>query len=271
MSRSLLPLVWIDNERQPLPDTSHALPEDSDAPGLLAAGGTLSIDRLREAYTKGIFPWYNEGQPVLWWSPDPRMVLPVAEFRISRSLRKALHRFQSSPRCEIRIDHDYEQVMQHCADVPRHGQSGTWIVDEMVAAYTRWHHSEHAVHSIETWMDGELAGGLYVVNIGRMVFGESMFALRTDASKIALAALVAFCRAHEVSLIDCQQRTSHLASLGAREWPRRAFELHLSKSVKLPPILDWKYDSSMWAQLEPAPDSPGGTGLPRRKLPPESG
>jgi leucyl/phenylalanyl-tRNA--protein transferase len=249
VTRSTLPLTWIQDVRQPLPDTSFALPEDSDAPGLLAAGGQLSNARLREAYSKGVFPWYSEGQPVLWWSPDPRMVLPVDAFKVSRSLRKTLNRFRDDAGCEIRIDSAFRTVMENCAAAYRRGQHGTWIVPEMVDAYVAWHDIERAVHSIETWIDGELAGGLYAVNIGKMVYGESMFALRTDASKIALAALVALCRTFDVPLIDCQQRTSHLASLGAREWPRAEFERHLAITVPHRPLPDWTYHRDMWARL----------------------
>src|SRR5687767_4898434 len=218
-------LTWID-DTAPLPATRRALGPDSDAPGLLCAGGRLSTQRLEEAYRRGVFPWYGNGQPVLWWTPDPRMVLPVHEFKLSRSLIKTLRKFVASSECEIRIDHDAYRVIGACAQVPREGQHGTWIVPAMVRAYSEWH-DEGRVHSFETWIDGELAGGLYGVCIGRMFFGESMFSWRTDASKIALAALVAFCRAHGIEMIDCQQHTRHLASFGAREVPRAAFEKHL--------------------------------------------
>lgn len=241
-------LTWLDDESTPLPDTRRALPADTDAPGLLAAGGTLSLRRLEEAYRKGVFPWFSEGQPVLWWSTDPRMVLPVAEFKLSRSLRKTIARFVRTPGCEVRIDSAFERVIAACAGTPREGQSGTWIVDEIVAAYTAWHRAGR-VHSVETWIDGELAGGLYGVSIGRMFYGESMFAHRTDASKIALAALVCFCRAHGITLIDCQQNTRHLASLGAREIPRAQFEAHLARVLpEIGPSL-WTYDPAHWAQL----------------------
>lgn len=241
-------LTWLVDPAQPLPDTRLALPPDSDAPGLLAAGGELTPARLAEAYTRGIFPWYSEGQPVLWWSPDPRMVLPVAEFRVSHSLRKTLRRFRDAPHCALHIDRDFERVMRACADTPRDGQHGTWIQPELQAAYAAWHRLG-AVHSFETWVDGRLVGGLYGVNLGRMFFGESMFAHATDASKVALAALVAFCRAQGIELIDCQQRTGHLASLGAREIARPAFEGHLARTVALPAPADWTYDGSHWARL----------------------
>ena len=242
-------LTWLADDATPLPPTYLALGSDSDAPGLLAAGGDLSPRRLDEAYRHGVFPWYSAGQPVLWWSPDPRMVLPVDGFRLSRSLRKTLARFRRSRGCEVRIDSAFERVIHACSTTPREGQNGTWIVPEMVAAYTRWH-ALGAVHSVETWIDGELAGGLYGVAIGRMFFGESMFAHRTDASKIALAALVAFCREHAIGLIDCQQHTGHLESLGAREVSRAAFEARVAAAIAGPTITDWTYDPSLWRHLD---------------------
>jgi leucyl/phenylalanyl-tRNA---protein transferase len=241
-------LHWIDDD-EPLPPTRLALGPDSDAPGLLAAGGKLTPQRLEEAYRMGVFPWFSRGQPVLWWAPDPRMVLPVARFKVSRSLGKTLRRFIRDPACEVRIDCAFQQVIEACATTPREGQAGTWIVPQMVAAYTAWHRAGR-VHSVETWVDGRLVGGLYCVAVGRMVFGESMFAWATDGSKIALAALVCFCRHHGVALIDCQQNTAHLASLGAHELPRSAFETHLSLAQGGPDIADWTYDLNMWSQLE---------------------
>jgi leucyl/phenylalanyl-tRNA--protein transferase len=249
---------WIENHA-PLPCTSQALGPDSDAPGLLAAGGDLSAARLEQAYRRGIFPWFGVEQPVLWWSPSPRMVLPVQNFKVSRSLRKTLRRFIATPGCEIRIDSAFERVIHACSTTPREGQSGTWIVPAMVQAYTAWHRAGR-VHSVETWMNGELAGGLYCVGIGHMVFGESMFAHRTDASKIALAALVAWCRRHGVTLIDCQQNTRHLASMGAHEITREAFEQHLREATSLPHLRDWTYHRSTWAQLpmlDERPTCPG--------------
>ena len=240
-------LTWID-DTAPLPPAHLALGHDSDAPGLVAAGGRVTPERLEEAYRKGIFPWYGPGQPALWWSPDPRMVLPVAEFRISHSLRKTLRRFLRTPGCELRFDGDFRRVITACARTPRAGQDGTWIVPAVLEAYAAWH-AAGRVHSAETWIDGELVGGLYFVAIGRMVFGESMFAHRTDASKIALAALVAACRARAVPLVDCQQNTAHLASLGAREMARAAFLEHLGATLDATPPADWSYDESQWAGL----------------------
>ena len=250
-------LSWID-EGLPLPPAASALGADSEAPGLVAAGGRVTPQRLAEAYGLGIFPWYSAGQPVLWWSPDPRMVLPVAEFRLSHSLRKTLRRFRRTPGCELRFDSAFERVIDACSRTPRDGQDGTWIVPAMVEAYSDWHH-EGFVHSAETWIDGQLVGGLYFVAIGRMCFGESMFAHRTDASKIALAALVAACRARGVALIDCQQNTGHLASLGAHEISRAAFLEHVARTVAEPAsepgsgsesnAAEWTYDEANWAQL----------------------
>ena len=247
-------LLWIDDDT-PLPPSHQALGADSEAPGLLAAGGQVTPRRLEEAYHRGVFPWFSPGDPPLWWTPDPRMVLPVAEFRLSQNLRKTLRRFIRDPRCEIRIDTAFRQVMTACASTPREGQHGTWIVDEIIDAYCAWHRAGRA-HSIETWIDGELVGGLYGVGIGRMVFGESMFAHRSDASKIALAALVAFCRANAIPLIDCQQHTRHLASFGARQIPRAAFEAHLSRNLGGQPPAAWAYHPRLWAQLDLGPATP---------------
>ena len=248
---------WLRDDAEPLPDTAQAMPRDADVPGLLAAGGSLSVQRLTEAYRKGVFPWYSEGQPVLWWSPDPRMVLPVAEFKLSRSLRKTIARFNRSPGCELRVDSAFAEVISACSATPRNGQNGTWIVPDMVQAYERWH-AHGQVHSFETWIDGELAGALYGVSLGAMFFGESMFSRRSDASKIALAALVCFCRAHGITLVDCQQHTGHLESMGARELPRAEFEARLALCLAGPPPLDWTYHPALWAHLATTQaDAPG--------------
>ena len=239
---------WLKGTGDPLPEPEEAEPPGSEVAGLLAAGGELTSSRLAEAYSKGIFPWFGEGQPILWWAPDPRMVLLPAEFRLSRSLRKTLRHFIASPTAELRIDSATERVIERCASTPRGGQDGTWIVAEMIAAYQAWHAEGH-VHSFETWIDGELVGGLYGVSLGRMFFGESMFAQRTDASKIALAALVAFCRARDIETIDCQQRTVHLASLGGREIPRRDFRLRLGAALAHVDVVDWSYDLQLWEQI----------------------
>jgi leucyl/phenylalanyl-tRNA--protein transferase len=248
---------WIADDA-PLPPTTRALGPGTDMAGLLAVGPPVSTERLEEAYRKGVFPWYGPDLPPMWWTPDPRMVLPVAEFKVAPSLRKTLRRFIRTPGCEISIDHAFDRVMAACASVPRGGQHGTWIVPELAAAYRAWHRAGR-VHSVETWIDGELAGGLYGVGIGRMFFGESMFAHRTDASKIALAALVAFGREHGIALIDCQQHTSHLASLGGRTVSRTEFERHLASSLGEAPPREWSYDPRCWVHLGlegPAPPRP---------------
>lgn len=241
-----LPLPWLTPE-QPLPAPQQAWGDHSPAPGLLAAGGALSVPWLLQAYRQGTFPWFSEGQPILWWCPEPRMVLPVAQFRLHRSLRKTLQRFRATPGCEVRVDSDFSAVIQACASTPRAGQGGTWIVAEMVAAYEALHAAGHA-HSVETWVDGRLVGGLYCVALGRAVFGESMFAHVTDASKIALAALVAIARRGGVQLIDCQQNTRHLASLGAHEVPRAQFLQHVA-AASAEPALHWRFESRDWAAV----------------------
>lgn len=239
-----IPWLEVDN---PLPAAESAQKTGAPLAGLVAAGGGLSVQRLCEAYQQGMFPWYSEGQPVLWWSPDPRMVLKTSEFRLHRSLRKTLQTFIANPDCEIRIDHAFDQVIRHCAAAPRHGQSGTWIVEDMIQAYVALHHAGFA-HSIETWVKNRLVGGLYAVSIGDTLFGESMFALQTDASKISLAALVAFARTRGLNWIDCQQNTPHLASLGACEMPRSAF-LKLVRQAPKDVHHTWSFAPSDWHAL----------------------
>ncbi len=245
-----LSLHWLDPQ-EPFPDPDTAWGPSSPAPGLLAAGGTLDVEHLQNAYAKGIFPWFSDGQPVLWWTPDPRMVLPLAEFKLHRSLRRVLQKFRQDARCEIRVDHSFRNVVQACSLAARAGQEGTWIVPDMVNAYTQFHAAGHA-HSIETWVDGELVGGLYCVGMGQAVFGESMYAARTDASKIALAALVCLCRRQGVKLIDCQQNTRHLASLGAREIPRAKFLAHVQESQKHASV-QWNFESLYWDEILSGP------------------
>jgi leucyl/phenylalanyl-tRNA--protein transferase len=239
-------IPWLNpGDAFPAPDRAWGPPDP--APGLLAAGGDLSPQTLERAYRQGIFPWFSLGQPILWWSPDPRMVLETAHLKIHASLRKTLWRFKATPGCEIHIDRDFGRVIRCCASTPRHGQHGTWIVAEMIAAYENLH-VQGLAHSVETWIDGQLVGGLYCVGIGGMVYGESMFAHRTDASKIALTALVALCRRHQIDLIDCQQNTAHLASLGARDMPRVLFQSRVSERVHRPAI-DWTFDPLYWSEI----------------------
>jgi leucyl/phenylalanyl-tRNA---protein transferase len=227
----------------------HAL--SAEMPGLVAVGGALDVATLKRAYSQGIFPWFSAGQPILWWSTAPRMVLMVADFKLQTSFKKTLNKFASgfngSLDCEVRFDTAFERVINACSAIKRDGQGGTWIVPQMVDAYVALHKAGFA-HSVETWVNGELVGGLYCVNIGTAVYGESMFSHATDASKIALAALVCFCRANGIELIDCQQNTAHLASLGAREMPRDAFVAHVKARVcQLMPI--WQFEPQLWQQL----------------------
>jgi leucyl/phenylalanyl-tRNA--protein transferase len=246
MSYKPAPLPWLE-PADSFPEVSTAWGADSPAPGLLAAGGVLSVDTLRQAYSQGIFPWYSEGQPILWWSTDPRMVLQVSQFRLHRSLRKTLQRFHKQANCEVRLDTAFNQVIAACAGTSRSGQGGTWIVPDMVQAYQRLHAAGWA-HSVETWIDGQLVGGLYCVAIGRAVYGESMFTRVPDASKIALAALVGFCRANGVEMIDCQQNTSHLASMGAAEISRTNFVRHIHQAQKQEAPA-WKFDPLYWGLI----------------------
>ncbi|MFC4930117.1 leucyl/phenylalanyl-tRNA--protein transferase [Massilia sp. GCM10023247] len=232
-------IPWLD-AHTPFPDVSQAL--TIDAPGLLAAGADLSPQRLLLAYQNGIFPWFSEGQPILWWSTDPRMVLYTSEFKISDSLRKTLRRVErsrtSGGRWQVRFDSAFEAVMRACA-APRRDGPGTWISEEIIDGYTSLHAMGYA-HSSEVWLDGELVGGAYGVCIGRMFYGESMFARVSDASKVALAYLVAFLRAQGVQMVDCQQETGHLASLGAAPIPRSLFLKHLRAAIREPAIASWQ-------------------------------
>jgi leucyl/phenylalanyl-tRNA--protein transferase len=232
-------IPWLDTDT-PFPDVSTALTHE--APGLLAAGADLSPQRLLMAYRNGIFPWFSEGQPILWWSTDPRMVLQTAQFRISDSLRKTLRKVErdrtSIGRWQVRFDSAFEDVMRACA-APRRDGPGTWISEDIIAGYTGLHRLGYA-HSSELWLDGELVGGAYGVAIGRMFYGESMFARVTDGSKIALAYLVRFLHQQGVQMIDCQQETGHLASLGAAPIARDRFLAHLRNTIELPQIINWE-------------------------------
>jgi leucyl/phenylalanyl-tRNA---protein transferase len=202
-------LAWL-NAGDPFPPVEKALKNPS---GLLCAGGDLSVPRLLDAYRSGIFPWYSRGEPLLWWSPDPRMVLHCEELKVSRSLSKSVR----NKGYEVRLDTAFREVLEGCS-----ARRDTWLGRDMQSAYLALHRAGYA-HSVETWRDGELAGGLYGVAIGRMFYGESMFSRASDASKVALVALVEELRGRNMPLIDCQMNTPLLASLGAREIPRRAF------------------------------------------------
>jgi leucyl/phenylalanyl-tRNA--protein transferase len=240
-------IPWIE-ESDPLPPAHSACSDEaSGLKGLVAAGGGLSVERLLEAYSHGMFPWYSEGQPVLWWSPTPRMVLEVENFKLHRSLRKTLQKFTQTPSASVTFDTAFDRVIEHCAAFEREGQNGTWILEDMVSAYQALHRAGFA-HSVETWIEGELVGGLYCVSIGKAVFGESMFALQTDASKIALSALVAFAKQHGITWIDCQQNTKHLAFLGAHEIPQAAFLQSIDKAVtQTAPT--WEFLPLYWKNL----------------------
>ncbi|MGH6610188.1 MAG: leucyl/phenylalanyl-tRNA--protein transferase [Burkholderiaceae bacterium] len=216
---------------QPFPPVASALELPN---GLLAASAELTAERLIAAYPQGIFPWYSDDEPVLWWSPDPRMVLYTDELKISRSFAKILRRAIHDTSVELRLDSAFKRVIESCA-APRDGDARTWITGSVLDAYIELHRRGLA-HSIETWVEGRLAGGLYGVALGRMFYGESMFARATDASKIALATLVQLLRNEQVPVIDCQQNTRHLASLGAREISRKQFVAHLNVSVRARPI-----------------------------------
>jgi leucyl/phenylalanyl-tRNA--protein transferase len=221
-------------------------PEGADESGLVAVGGDLSPERLLLAYESGIFPWPLVERPLLWFSPDPRMVLRPRDLVVSRSLRKVLRRDVF----EVRLDTAFARVVERCAAIPRRGEPGTWITGEMAEAYTRLHVLGFA-HSAEAWQDGELVGGLYGVSLGASFFGESMFADRTDASKAAFAVLVEQLRAWRFDLVDCQVHTEHLERFGAREWPRRRFLTALRRSLAKPTRRGvWKLDPPERAEVD---------------------
>ncbi len=218
MLQSPMPIYGITKE---LAFPPPRLAED----GLLAVGGDLSIDRLLLAYQNGIFPWYSEGEPILWWSPDPRMLLYTDQMHISTSLRRNLRRGVFY----VTFDQAFPQVIRACAQTPRPGQDGTWITAEMLAAYIDLHHAGYA-HSVECWQDGQLLGGLYGLSLGACFFGESMFSHASNASKTAMAILAAQCQQWGFPFIDCQVPNPHLASLGAQEIPRATFLKQLRKT-----------------------------------------
>ena len=222
----------------PFPPVEQAL----EAPnGLLCAGGDLSVTRLLDAYRRGIFPWFSRGEPVLWWSPDPRMVLSCENLKVPRSLAKSVR----NKGFEIRVDTSFREVLKGCA-APRGGAPGTWLGKDMQASYLALHEGGYA-HSFETWSENRLVGGLYGVAIGRMFYGESMFSRVTDASKVALVFLVGFLRERGFPVIDCQMNTPLLASLGAREMPRQAFLRTLSALVNYAePPGKWNEPPGKW-------------------------
>jgi len=211
---------WLNTQPVTFPPTRLAMTEPD---GLLAVGGDLTPEWLLMAYSKGIFPWFNPGEPILWWSPNPRSVLFIDHLKISKSLRKTINKHLKSKQLKVTFDQDFKAVMQACSQVPREGQDGTWITEEMLNAYSALHKAGHA-HSVEVWYQEQLVGGLYGVSIGQMFYGESMFAKMTDASKIALVALTLQLKEWGFSLIDTQVETPHLNSLGADLISRDTFE-----------------------------------------------
>ena len=230
-----MPLPWLSSPQASFPDISLAL---ADPNGLLAAGGGLSPNRLLEAYSRGIFPWFEEGQPVLWWSPDPRMVLFPEDLRVSKSLRKTLNKSLYT----VTLDEAFAEVIDCCAQ-PRGDSPGTWITDEMQTAYTQLFEAGHA-HSVEVWREGDLVGGLYGVALGQLFFGESMFSFESNASKIALVKLAKQLQEWNYKLIDCQVSSEHLESLGAIEISREQFRLQLHELLPFPgKAAPWNIDT----------------------------
>ena len=219
-----MPIYLLNEDPEAFPP-----PEKAHSSGVVAVGGDLSPARLLAAYRRGIFPWYGEGQPILWHSPDPRFALEPRELHVPRSLEKVLKRGTF----ELRLDSAFEEVIRSCAAVPRPGQSGTWITDEMREAYCELHRMGYA-HSAESWHEGQLAGGLYGVALGAVFFGESMFAKVSESSKAAFAVLGRQLQAWGFTLIDCQQETAHLARFGATPWPRRRFLAALKVALREP-------------------------------------
>lgn len=234
---------WL-HSLDPFPPSSQALSADAAAPGLLAVTQELTATRLLQAYQQGIFPWYTENQPVLWWSPDPRMVLAPAALKISASLRKTIKQVLKDPAWEIHVNGNFIAVMQACADIKRRHQEGTWITTAVVEAYYQLHQHGQA-HSIETWHNNQCVAGLYGVALGRMFFGESMFTRCANGSKLALAALCAFLLEHQVALIDCQQETAHLTSLGGYPISRKKFIDHVHQAVAQNDIKDWHFEKTV--------------------------
>ena len=224
-------LTWLKRDTLTFPPLTKAMREPN---GLLAAGGDLSADRLIQAYRHGCFPWFSEGQPILWWSPDPRTVLFPEELHVSRSMAKLLRQ----QRYQVSFDRDFKAVIQACAG-PRRDADGTWITDDMQNAYTELHARGHA-HSVEVWDNGELVGGLYGLAMGQLFFGESMFSRADNASKFGFITLARHLQAWGFVLLDCQMPTPHLESLGARSIPRREFADYLRDHLDQPTTAQWE-------------------------------
>lgn len=226
-------IIWLSPDSIEFPSVSQAL---KDPDGLLAAGGDLKPQRLLAAYRQGIFPWFDDQQPILWWSPDPRCVVFPDQLHVSRSLRKQMRKLDY----RITFDRCFEEVVRACSE-PREDEAGTWITEEMIRAYTKLHHRGDA-HSVELWVEGELVGGLYGIAMGRLFFGESMFSRLTNASKIAFVRFVEQLRDWGYHLIDCQVYSDHLASLGASQIPRHEFTRILSRECGQPLEHPWQFE-----------------------------
>jgi leucyl/phenylalanyl-tRNA--protein transferase len=237
-------IAWL-GPHDPFPNPLTQADPDPSVPGLIAVSEHIYPGQLARAYQQGIFPWYSDNQPILWWSPDPRMVLKPGDFKCSDSLRKIIRSFCQNAQSQIVVDDDFGAVIRSCATSSRKDQDGTWITHEIIDAYTALHEQGNA-HSIAIMEEGQLTGGLYCVSFGAMVFGESMFSRKTNASKIALAALSAWCLKNAVQMIDCQQETAHLLSLGAAPVPRAAFLEQLQISLNQTKIeQSWTFDKTI--------------------------
>lgn len=236
---------WLETKPVYFPPSKLAMKEPN---GLLAVGGDLTPEWLLMAYSKGIFPWFNPEDPILWWTPNPRSVLFIEDLKIKRSLKQAINKYAREQDLKVTLDTDFKTVMQACSSVPREGQDGTWITDNMLNAYATMHNAGHA-HSVEVWLNNELVGGLYGIAIGKMFFGESMFSKQANTSKIALVALTMQLKQWGFSVIDTQVETAHLNSLGAKNMSREDFEALIKQQTqKAFPPKKWQFDCD-WRQL----------------------
>lgn len=236
---------WLDREPVHFPPTKLAMTEPD---GLLAIGGDLTPEWLLQAYSVGLFPWFNPGEPILWWTPNPRSILPITDLKLKRSLWKRFKQKRKDANFSITLDQNFAGVMQACSEIPREGQAGTWITEEMLMAYQKLHQQGYA-HSVEVWQDDNLVGGLYGIAIGKMFYGESMFAKQTDASKMALVTLAMQLKLWGFEIIDTQVETPHLNSLGAQQIQRSAFEAKLHKLTNQNfPAQPWQFEKD-WFDL----------------------
>lgn len=235
-------IAWLGPD-DAFPDPAVMPDPDPEVLGLFAVSERIYAGQLETAYRLGLFPWYSDHQPVLWWSPDPRMVLEPQHFKVSHSLQKSMRQFYHDPNCRLEVDVDFGAIMRACALTSRKDQDGTWITHEIVDAYTQLHEKGSA-HSIAVIQGDQLIGGLYCVALGGMVFGESMFSRQKDSSKLALASLCTWCYDHGVSIIDCQQETAHLRSLGANAMPRGQFLSLARQALARKAIAPWDFDKT---------------------------